>query len=1298
MRTVGTVVLMAALIGLLALSAAAQTVTIEELQAKYPPNVDAMNPGFHWAPEFSREIVTPDRTRVALRTDWPDVAGLDRSAVTFGVPFHDGALASSENARLVTADGTPVPADLSTTATWWRKDGPVRWMLVSATLERDEDYFIEYGTAVEPFAADGLMVNETADAISVDTGPLQATISKTTPTVLDAVTVNGQAIVTPELAAANLPTVVDGNGAAYTASPNNLQVSFFRNGRMETVIRREGWYLSPAGEPFCQFITYTWFSAGSASVRHDHTLVVAFDSMENTIRDVRLALPVSGGVTSGTLAMDADAQPLDFAANALPARVVQTAVDACVVTDGAGNTTEGERAAGWAGGSNGTVGAFVSLRDFWEQYPMELEVTGDALIAHLYPAHDVPVLDYTPSVLMGDEYPGDRVYYRSFYRDGLDSWAQAYGSAKTHNLQFTFFAAPAERPAAEASARAFDEPVLAFADPEYATDTWAFGRVRHRDPEQFPELEALQDAFTHRKYWLRDRLGNYGWINFGDVNYNISNATNPEEINYSHWRHWAQMFYGGPNTHPLQFMRSGDRRSWDFHRVNTRHILDFDIAHLDHEAGENFRYPKETGGRYGGSGGICHYAAEMYTIGCDCHTRFMLWDYYLNGTPRTWEVFNEFVNHYAGLRDQGYNQVYRHRMTGGSLRLFAEAYEATWEPEYLSCAHQFADILYKAQEELGVTRYDDVYMNEGKVKYYQMTGDERMRDLFVNDMKVLSARRDANVFTDTRATTIWGLTHGYWFTGDRDMLPYALWQFGVATSRTPVEGEAHEIGAVGWTFEHAYQSTLGNQLPTLAALLAETDDLPDADAMPLLSIGPPASGNGPIYFQEAEDGDLSLKVEVRLAIAPPGFGAAPFSNWQQWAQSLPVEDRPTLVLYAPDGTEAARFDLVGEPEQGNALWLNTDGNRPVVQIMIPRDGQTGTYVLAPANYNVPITLQVTEDVVVPHVNGTGDAWVSGVMHHFRVPAGTEDFSIDIKALTLRKGVSVAVRDTEGDVVAEADWDVSAECRHDWERIEMNAGAPAEDETWLLTFVAPTPALLRFEGVPPFVASSPDALFVPERVVEMPAIEEPQGGAPSRVASPLTGGGEALALPSGVGVAFATADDTPLMNETEGTIEMWVRDTRQHSDLHNRTLVRSGDLSIRRRICIGTYMYVGSAGHQTGMVLPQGRWVHLAATWRPSTVSAGQTEVALYLDGTRVETSYNRHLGFEAGWAGTELLIPGDNAGLYVDELRVSDVARYEGNFDRPEAPFEPDANTLILSHFDDDTALVKGTQVQWETR
>ncbi len=1268
------------------MGAIAQELTPEILFERYPPNEDALDPGFHWAPEFSRTPAMPERDRFAVRVDWPEGIELARSPVTFGVPFADGTLDSVEHCRLIAADGTPVPAQIEQTATWWRRDGPVRWALVSATLERDREYFVEYGSAVEAVRPEGMTVTENDDAIVINTGPLQATISKTRPTILDAVTVNGEAIVTPEAAAANLPTVVGGDGTEYPASAEGLQVGFIRRGPMETVIRREGWYTSAAGERYCQFITYTWFFAGSTSVRHDHTLVVAFDTTQNQIRDLRLVMP-PGGVTDAVVSLDRSSQPVTFSGGSLPVRVVQSELDRCVATDAVGASTEGARSGGWAGaGTARGTGVYVAIRDFAEQFPMELEITPGAVIAHLWPLHDTPPLDFTPSKVMGDEYPGDRVFWQDFYRGGLDSWTQGYGLAKTHNLQFSFVGPGAEAQAvAESLARAFGEPVLVCADPQYACDTWAFGRVAAEDPEQTPEIEALIDAIIHRKYWLRDRLGNYGWINFGDVNYNLANATDPETITYGHWRHWAQMFYGGPNIYPLLYMRSGRRDAWDFHRVNARHIMDFDICHLDSE-----QFGKRRGGRYGGNGGICHYAANIYNLGCDCHTRFMLWDWYLNGNPRAWEVFEEFVTQYAARRHLPQNTTYRHRMTGGGLRLFSEAWEATWDPVYLSCAHQFADILYGAQAELGYTRYDDVYMNEGKVKYYQLTGDPRMRELFLNDMRTLTRRRDADVFADCRHTTLWGLTHAYWFTGDRAFLPYAMWQYAVATSRVPTAGEPHEIGAVGWTFEHAYESTLGNQLPGFAALLREVSDPP-------LPAGPTAAGNGPIYLHETEDGEFTVKLEIALCQAIPGLGAAPFRNWEEWVARLPEADRPALRVMGPDGNELSRIDLLSGTSSRPALAADTGATRETLTITVPADGRTGTYAVTPASPIVPIRMKIAEAGVTGIVYGTGESWVHGASGYFLVPAGTGAFSIDLKAIMLRRDIEVVIRNGRGEEMARAEWSVGSECRHDWQRFDLDGGRRAQDEIWSITYLAPMATFLRFEGVPGVIGSAPDELFVPDYTVEPPAVPQPEGDVPTWVNSPL-GEGRALALPPATTMTLASPDGAPLLNEAEGTVEMWVRDCRPPTDLHNRPLVRCGALNIYRRINVGTYIYMGP-GHQTGMVLPPGRWVHLAATWRPSTAEEGATEVALYLDGVRVETTYNRHIKPEAGWAGAELSIPAAEVGLFVDELRVSDIARYEGSFDRPEAPFAPDEHTLVLSHFDGDmAATVRGTAMQWEER
>jgi len=264
----------------------------QTMAEKYPPNEDELRPTMGWAPQFQREITAPERDRVHLNVDWADNE-LDECPVTFGVPFPDGALSSVDHARLVTGDGTVVPAQIDALGTWWRKDGPVRWALVNATVRKKEEYFIEYGTAVRSEEPEGMEVQDTDETIVINTGAMRVTISKQRATLLDAcaLDLNGdgqfaedEIIVTPQLAADNLPVVVDAEGNRYPAAgaDEGLKVEIVEQGPMRTAIRREGWYVGDDGTRFCQFITYTYFYAGQAGMKHDHTLVVAFDSTSRT--------------------------------------------------------------------------------------------------------------------------------------------------------------------------------------------------------------------------------------------------------------------------------------------------------------------------------------------------------------------------------------------------------------------------------------------------------------------------------------------------------------------------------------------------------------------------------------------------------------------------------------------------------------------------------------------------------------------------------------------------------------------------------------------------------------------------------------------------------------------------------------------------------------------------------------------------------------------------------------------------------------------------------------------------------
>ncbi len=110
-------------------------------------------------------------------------------------------------------------------------------------------------------------------------------------------------------------------------------------------------------------------------------------------------------------------------------------------------------------------------------------------------------------------------------------------------------------------------------------------------------------------------------------------------------------------------------------------------------------------------------------------------------------------------------------------------------------------------------------------------------------------------------------------------------------------------------------------------------------------------------------------------------------------------------------------------------------------------------------------------------------------------------------------------------------------------------------------------------------------------------------------------------------------------------------------------------------------------------MERGRWHHLAYVWGPredARFHPARTEfgedvltVRIYLNGEYLWSKSNRQSGQNSRMTGPMRFLSFSASGIALDELRVSDIQRYEDDFKPPPRDQElaRDAHTRVLYHF-----------------
>jgi hypothetical protein len=179
---------------------------------------------------------------------------------------------------------------------------------------------------------------------------------------------------------------------------------------------------------------------------------------------------------------------------------------------------------------------------------------------------------------------------------------------------------------------------------------------------------------------------------------------------------------------------------------------------------------------------------------------------------------------------------------------------------------------------------------------------------------------------------------------------------------------------------------------------------------------------------------------------------------------------------------------------------------------------------------------------------------------------------------------------------------------------------------------------------------------------------------------------------------AVADTAGLNPSTAFTLEAWIRPTTFHflgdvDDSYQSIIYKwVGGGSDKRSYLLAIYedqvefavSTTGGGADTPGIYsnthLSLDQWVHIAGVYDGATM-------ALFINGDKDTATLSLAGGAFKGQA--PVYIGGTHNASYqrfdgsIDEVRISDVARYSGSFTTPSAEFSPDVHTMLLMHLNE---------------
>lgn len=707
---------------------------------------------------------TADAGRVPVRLLNAPGATLRNAPMTVGVPFPRGALLEGNRIRLVDETGAAVALQTRVSARWSRF-GYVKWLLCDFTADLDgapREWFLEFGPELEPLpgADTGITVTQRPDAVpAVDAGRLR----------MDewgvAYDVSGagdyRLVLGPGALSGAFVSHEDGR---LFAMPADADWAIEEHGPEKIVLRRTGWYVAAPGpsrfppqtpenphlssSAFCQFVTRFVMHRDSPVIRIFHTWIFTGDGNRDRIADMGWRFETTSVPTDGAFLLSHE-RPGWIEGGNLVQFDHQTFSRAVAGTEAAGRTP------GVLTATIGDVRVFFGAKDFWQNFPSELEIDAGGFTFYNWPRHNPPatferpvprdkaflhrfahegeVLDFR----LPDEYAEGDIWQEACGRErhwaqGRPETANAQGIARTEEM-FLYLAGPdAGREAAARVMRGFnDESLRAVADPAWTAASGVFGAIHPRDPEAYPEDEQIYEQVVLAPGRWNERLGFYGMWLHGDV---PAWGINLHDKTVSLYRAIRKNHHGWPVAW-IPYARSGDPRLLKPAEAATRQMIDANFCHyadavVDASVGPDYFRRQGWWDR-----SLLPWAARSgphlrsYTVDCD-----YLWHaYYLTGYARARDVallFGKLTQHDHGAPRGP-------RTTSSMLPAYLDLYQATYDPWFLAAVHAMAKLhltLYPREAALENMTHESPghFWRPADESFHRFTGDDAYRLLALN--------------------------------------------------------------------------------------------------------------------------------------------------------------------------------------------------------------------------------------------------------------------------------------------------------------------------------------------------------------------------------------------------------------------------------------------------------------------------------------------------------------------------------------------------------------------------------------